>query len=98
MIFKFTNFFSDEIHQKIHTDLENSLNWGLIQNSGTNSYPETVPVPMKNLNKTKSQYNPKFWINILGGTQNMINNLDKHNSYYEVDLFKIIKNKLKLEN
>ena len=96
--FKFTNFFSDEIHQKIHTDLENSLNWGLIQNSGANSYPETVPVPMKNSNKTKSQYNPKFWINILGGTQNMINNLDKHNSFYEVDLFKIIKNKLKLEN
>ena len=31
--FKFNDFFPNDIHFKIHEDLENSLNWGMIQNS-----------------------------------------------------------------
>ena len=72
--FKFMDFFPNDIHKKIHHDLDNSLNWGLVQNSQTNKYPKNVPIPMNHDNKNMIQYNPKFWVNVLGGTIPMIPN------------------------
>ena len=96
--FKFNDFFPNDIHKKIHNDLDNSLNWGLVQNSQTNKYPENVPLPMIHENKFKQQYNTKFWINILGGTIPMINDNVIHNPFYEVDLFTYIKNKIQIQD
>ena len=81
--FKFNDFFPNDIHFKIHEDLENSLNWGMIQNSQGKEYPDKVPIPMEHKNKSNDYYSPRFWINILGGTIPMAENVEKHNYFFE---------------
>ena len=93
-IFRFDNFFTQDLHQQIFYYLENSTNWGLIQNSQIGIYPEKVPLPMIHENKTKSNYNTKFWINILGGTIPMIKDNEIHIDFFENELFNIIKSKI----
>ena len=98
-VFKFTNFFPEEIHQHIYHELSNSLQWGMIQNSNANKqYPEKIPICMKHSNKNKPEYNPSFWINILGGSIPMDKTLNIHNPYYEETIFNKIKQKIKVSN
>ena len=53
---------------------------------------------MEHKNKSNDYYSPRFWINILGGTIPMAENVEKHNYFFEVELFKYIKNKIQIQD
>ena len=95
--YQFEDFFSNDVHRRIYDDLSNSMKWGMIQSSTVNTnFPNDLPYPMQNDNKSKPEYNPKFWVNILGGTLPMSDNVNEHNPFYEDYVYKLATERLQI--